>query len=220
MLAGRQAEKLAETQARCSEDGGETLIVPTDVADPDSVERLFGTIIKQYSRLDVLFNNAGVNVPEKPIDELSFEEWKQVVDINLNGSFLCARRAVSIMKAQKPQGGRIINNGSIAAHTPRPLTAAYATTKHAISGLTKSISLDGRAFDIACGQIDIGNAMSEMWDGNETSMLQADGSRASEPLIDVDHVADAMVNMVKLPLDVNVQSITVMATKMPYVGRG
>ena len=220
ILAGRQAEKLAETKEICSKDGGEILIVPTDVADPDSVERLFKTITKQYSRLDVLFNNAGINAPEKPIDELSFEEWKEVVDINLNGSFLCASRAVALMKKQKPQGGRIINNGSIAAYTPRPLTAAYAATKHAVSGLTKSISLDGRPFDIACGQIDIGNAVSEMWGDKETSMLQANGSRASEPLIDVNHVADAIVNMVNLPLDVNIQSITLMATKMPYVGRG
>ncbi|MCH2595563.1 MAG: SDR family oxidoreductase [Pirellulales bacterium] len=219
VLAGRRRHKLEETQSLCMKNGGETLVVPTDVADPDSVEQLFEQLIQQFSRLDVLFNNAGVSAPEKPIDELTFEEWKYVVDINLHGSFLCASRAVSQMKQQKPRGGRIINNGSIAAHTPRPMSVAYAATKHAITGLTKAISLDGRHFDIACGQIDIGNAESEMR-GKEASRIQANGSKVVEPVIKVKHVADAVVQIVSLPLDANIQSMTIMATKMPYVGRG
>ncbi len=220
ILSGRQRAKLEETKTLCATQGGRTVVIPADVSDPVSVKALFETASEQFARLDVLFNNAGVNAPEKTVDELSFEEWKNVVDINLNGSFLCASYAVRLMKRQKPQGGRIINNGSVAAHVPRPASVAYAATKHAISGLTKAISLDGRQNNIACGQIDIGNAASEMWEGQEASMLQADGSLVAEPLIDVKHVADAVVHMATLPLDVNIQSITVMATKMPYIGRG
>ena len=220
ILSGRRQSKLEETKALCASQGGQVIVLPSDVSDPVSVEALFEAVSQKFSRLDVLFNNAGINAPEKAIDELSFEEWKHVVDINLNGSFLCASHAVRMMKQQSPQGGRIINNGSIAAHVPRPASVAYAATKHAISGLTKAISLDGRKCNIACGQIDIGNAASEMWGGKEASMLQADGSYTAEPLIDVKHVADAVVHMAMLPLEVNIQSTTIMATKMPYIGRG
>ena len=217
-LAGRRQEALDET-AGLARDPSRMLPISTDVGDPASVDALFAQVQESYGRLDVLFNNAGVSAPEKPIDELTFEEWKYVVDINLHGSFLCASRAVSQMKQQKPRGGRIINNGSIAAHTPRPMSVAYAATKHAITGLTKAISLDGRHFDIACGQIDIGNAESEMR-GKEASRIQANGSKVVEPVIKVKHVADAVVQIVSLPLDANIQSMTIMATKMPYVGRG
>lgn len=220
VLAGRRREALDATAAKAAPYDGQLMIAPTDVADPNAVAELFKTVETHFGRLDVLFNNAGVSAPEKTIDELSYEEWKTVVDINLTGSFLCASRAFDLMRRQDPQGGRIINNGSIAAHVPRPLSAPYATTKHAITGMTKSIALDGRPFDIACGQLDIGNATSEMWDRENAHMLQADGSLAVEPLIDVQHVADSVVHMVTLPLDVNIQTMTVMATKMRYVGRG
>ena len=220
ILAGRRREALATTQDQCSAEGGQVLIVPTDIADPSAVADLFDAIRTKFGRLDVLFNNAGVNAPLEDVDALSFEAWKNVIDINLNGAFLCASQAVGMMKVQDPQGGRIINNGSVSAQTPRPQSAAYTASKHALTGLTKSIALDGRSYDIACSQIDIGNAVSEMWAGKEARMPQANGSEAIEPLIDVQHVADAVVQMATLPLDVNILTMTIMATKMPYVGRG
>ncbi len=223
VLAGRRKTQLEETASLGATGGGEMLPVSTDVADPDSVEALFAAASSKFDRVDLLFNNAGIDAPNKPIDELSVEDWQRVIDINLTGAFLCARQAVKVMKGQDPKGGRIINNGSVAAYVPRPNSAPYAASKHAITGLTKSISLDGRAHDIACGQIDIGNAASEMWlhaNQDGAQMLQADGSMAVEPIIDVKHIAEAIGYMAKLPLDANVQFITVMATKMPYVGRG
>ena len=194
--------------------------MPTDVGDPDSVKALFAAIDARFGRLDLLFNNAGSGAPAVPLDELPFETWKKVVDVNLTGPFLCTQEAFRIMKRQTPQGGRIINNGSISAHAPRPFTAPYTSTKHAITGLTKATSLDGRAWNIACGQIDIGNAATEMTERMANGVLQADGSTAVEPRMDVRHVADAVRYMASLPLDANVQTLTVMATKMPYVGRG
>ena len=219
-LAGRRVEQLEETAAQGRADGGAMLAVPTDVADADSVEALFSKIQSEFGRLDVLFNNAGIGAPPVPMDELSVDDWKAVVDINLTGSFLCARQAMKAMKAQEPKGGRIINNGSISAHAPRPFSAPYTATKHAISGLTKCISLDGRAHNIACSQIDIGNAATDMTKRMEQGVPQADGSTAIEPTMDVKHVADAVVYMASLPLDANVQFMTVMSTTMPYIGRG
>ena len=220
VLAGRRLERLEATAARKAAEGGAMLPVAADVTDPGSVEALFARAEEEFGRLDVLFNNAGLDVDAKPLDELPVEDWKLVVDTNLNGAFLCARQAIRLMKRQDPQGGRIINNGSISAHVPRPFTGAYTASKHAITGLTRSISLDGRPYDIACSQIDIGNAASEMWDGKEAHMPQANGELASEPIMDVQHVASAVVYMASLPLDANVQFMTVMATKMPYIGRG
>ena len=217
VLAGRRREPL---DATAKEGGGTTLVVETDVGDPASVDALFSKIKETFGRLDLLFNNAGTGAPAVPMDELSFAQWKTAVDTNLTGSFLCAQGAMRMMKAQKPQGGRIINNGSISAHAPRPFSAPYTATKHAITGLTKSTSLDGRAYDIACGQIDIGNAATSMTGRMASGVPQADGSLRPEPTMDPKYVADAVVYMAGLPLDTNVQFLTVMATKMPFVGRG
>jgi NAD(P)-dependent dehydrogenase (short-subunit alcohol dehydrogenase family) len=218
VLAGRRRDALDETARQTS--GGRTLSVPTDVTDPASVDALFATTKEKFGRLDLLFNNAGTGAPPVGFDELSFEQWSRVVATNLTGSFLCAQAAFRLMKAQTPQGGRIINNGSISAHAPRPNSAPYTATKHAITGLTKSIALDGRKYDIACGQIDIGNALTDMAARMANGVPQADGSIKPEPLMDVNHVASSVVYMASLPLDANVLTLTVMATKMPFVGRG
>ena len=217
-LAGRRPEPLQATASAAA--GAETLVVPCDVADPAAVERLFETTVQRFGRLDVLFNNAGGGAPAVPIDELAVEQWRAVVEANLTGSFLCARQAVKHMKRQRPQGGRIINNGSISAHAPRPNSTPYTATKHAITGLTKSLSLDGRPFNIACGQIDIGNAATEMTERMSNGIAQADGRIAVEPRMDVEHVAQAVLFMAGLPLESNVQFMTIMATHMPFVGRG
>jgi NAD(P)-dependent dehydrogenase (short-subunit alcohol dehydrogenase family) len=218
--AGRREHALRETlgSGTAMPKGG--LAVPTDVTVPESVAGLFGTVQRQWGRVDLLVNNAGMFGPMGGVDEISWADWQQVVDTNLTGAFLCAHHAVRIMKAQAPRGGRIINNGSISAHTPRPGSAAYTATKHAITGLTKSISLDGRAFDIACGQIDIGNAATDMTQQMGRGMPQADGSVAPEPTFDARHVAEAVLYMASLPLDANVQFLTIAATKMPFIGRG
>jgi NAD(P)-dependent dehydrogenase (short-subunit alcohol dehydrogenase family) len=213
VLAGRRAEELEKTAALSP---GKTLVAPTDVTDPESVKALFSRL----DRLDLLFNNAGMGAPAVPMDELTFEQWTAVVNVNLTGAFLCAQHAMRLMKTQDPRGGRIINNGSISAIAPRPNSAPYTATKHAVTGLTKSISLDGRPFDIACGQIDIGNAATEMTERMTKGILQANGTTMVEPRMDVGHVADAVVYMASLPLAANVQFMTVMATKMPLVGRG
>jgi NAD(P)-dependent dehydrogenase (short-subunit alcohol dehydrogenase family) len=220
VLAGRRAEALEETKSLAGELGRHALAVPTDVADPVAVKALFDATHAAHGRLDLLFNNAGTGAPAISMDELSFEQWKAVVDINLTGVFLCTQQAFRLMKAQSPRGGRIINNGSISAHAPRPFSAPYTATKHAITGLTKATSLDGRAHDIACGQIDIGNAASEMTQRMTTGVPQPNGTMMVEPRMDVKHVADAVVHMASLPLEANVQFMTVMATKMPFVGRG
>ena len=220
VLAGRRAEALQATVAAAGALGVNALAVPTDVTDPVAVRALFDTTAAQFGRLDLLFNNAGTGAPPVPMEELSFEQWKAVVDINLTGVFLCTQQAFRLMKAQSPRGGRIINNGSISAHAPRPFSAPYTATKHAVTGLTKASSLDGRAFDIACGQIDSGNAASEMTERMAAGILQANGQTAVEPRIDVSVVANAVVHMASLPLEANVQFMTVMATKMPYIGRG
>jgi NAD(P)-dependent dehydrogenase (short-subunit alcohol dehydrogenase family) len=217
-LAGRRKEALQATADATA--GAQTLVVPCDVADATAVERLFDATVQRFGRVDVLFNNAGTGAPAVPIDELTVEQWRTVVDANLHGSFLCARQAVRVMKRQTPQGGRIINNGSISAHAPRPNSAPYTATKHAITGLTKSLSLDGRPFGIACGQIDIGNAATEMTERMKNGIQQADGRIAVEPRMDVEHVAQAVVFMAGLPLESNVQFMTIMATNMPFVGRG
>ncbi|EMD24537.1 SDR family oxidoreductase [Amycolatopsis azurea] len=214
-LAGRRADALAETAA----GDAKALPVPTDVADPDSVAALFETVRAEWGRLDLLVNNAGVSVGGT-VDELSFADWKRTVDTNLTGMFLCAQQAVRLMKAQDPRGGRIVNNGSISAHAPRPASVAYTATKHAVTGLTKSISLDGRAWNVACGQIDIGNAATEMTLKMADGIPQADGGVKAEPTFDARHVADAVLYMAGLPLDANVQFLTVTATAMPYIGRG
>ncbi len=218
-LAGRRAAEL-EATAQAAPDPAAMLAVPTDVADPASVAALFAAVEARFGRLDVLFNNAGTGAPPVPLEDLDFEAWKRVVDVNLSGAFLCTQGAFRIMKAQDPRGGRIINNGSISAHAPRPRSVAYTATKHAITGLTRSTSLDGRAHDIACGQIDIGNAATEMTSRMAGGVPQADGTLAPEPLMDVQAVADAVVFMAGLPLEANVQFMTVMATKMPFIGRG
>ena len=221
VLAGRRVSKLEETARLASPvSRGKMVSIETDVADPESVRALFARVAQQWGRLDVLFNNAGTNAPGVPMEELTYEQWKAVVDVNLTGAFLCAQQAMRLMKAQTPRGGRIINNGSISAHAPRPNSAPYTATKHAITGLTKSISLDGRAFDIACGQIDIGNAATEMTERMAQGVPQANGTTLVEPRMDVQYVANAVVYMATLPLDANVQFMTVMATKMPFVGRG
>ena len=219
-LAGRRKEPLDETVAMAGAAGAHALAVPTNVADPLSVRALFARVNAAFGRLDVLFNNAGVGAPAVPLEDLTFEQWKNVVDINLTGVFLCTQEAIKLMKAQEPRGGRIINNGSISAHAPRPNSAPYTSTKHAITGLTKSTSLDGRKHDVACGQIDIGNAHTELAARMATGVPQANGEIAVEPLMDVRHVANAVLHMASLPLDANVQFMTVMATKMPFVGRG
>ncbi|MDH4764680.1 SDR family oxidoreductase [Pseudomonas sp. CBMAI 2609] len=220
VLAARRAEPLEALAEEARQQGGEALAVPCDVTDAASVEALFARIRDTYGRLDLLFNNAGVGAPAVPIDELELDAWHRAVNTNLTGVFLCSRAAFALMRAQTPRGGRIINNGSISAHTPRPFSAPYTATKHAVAGLTKALALDGRAFDIACGQIDIGNAATEMTERMANGVLQADGSTAVEPRMDVRHVANAVRYMASLPLDANVQTLTVMATKMPYVGRG
>jgi len=220
-LAGRRSEPLQAVVAEAKALGFDrALAVATDVSKPDSVAALFEHTRQQFGRVDVLFNNAGVGLPAGGFDELTFEQWQNVVNINLTGSFLCAQAAFRVMKAQSPQGGRIINNGSISAHAPRPNSAPYTSTKHAVTGLTKSISLDGRAFNIACGQIDIGNAVTEISARMATGTMQANGQIAIEAMMDVQHVANAVVHMASLPLEANVQFMTVMATKMPFVGRG
>ncbi len=218
VLAGRRKEQLEET-AKLGQPG-ESLVVPTDVMDPASIQALFAKTKQTYGRLDVLFNNAGIGAPPVPIEELPIEKWKQVVDTNLTGLFICVQEAFKIMKDQTPRGGRIINNGSISAHTPRPLSIAYTSTKHAVTGLTKSVALDGRAYDIACGQVDIGNAATPMTDRMVQGVLQPDGKLMPEPRMDADHVGSAVAYMASLPLDANVLFMTVMATKMPFVGRG
>src|SRR5271165_6300189 len=220
VLAGRRKDALQATALQISQRNSQTLVVPADVGDPGSVRELFAKTRQAFGRLDLLFNNAGISAPGLPLEDLSYEEWKAVVDTNLSGAFLCTQEAFKIMKNQQPRGGRIINNGSIAAHAPRPLSAPYTATKHAITGLTKATSLDGRAYDIACGQIDIGNAATEMTERMTQGVPQANGELAVEARMDVRHVADAVVHMASLPLTANVQFMTVMATKMPFVGRG
>ena len=219
-LAGRRQGPLQETAAAAGEATPRALAAPTDISDPASVRALFDKTKAAFGRLDLLFNNAGIGAWATPLEELPYEDWKAAVDINLSGAFLCTQEAFRLMKAQDPQGGRIINNGSISADRPRPNSAPYTATKHAITGLTKSTSLDGRKYDIACGQIDIGNAATEMTAGMAEGATQADGSKAIEPRMDVAHVASAVLYMASLPLDVNVQFMTIMATKMPYIGRG
>jgi NAD(P)-dependent dehydrogenase (short-subunit alcohol dehydrogenase family) len=221
-LAGRRQEPLTETAQRASAAGarGRSLIVPTDVTRPESVEALFARVQQEFGRLDLLFNNAGRGGFSVPFDELTFDQWRQVVDVNLTGMFLCAQAAFRQMKRQQPGGGRIINNGSISAASPRPHSAPYTATKHAVLGLTKSLALDGRPFDIACGQIDIGNTATPLTERMSEGVPQANGTIAPEPRFDVAHVGQAIVNMANLPLDTNVLSMTIMATKMPFVGRG
>ena len=220
VLAGRRQAPLDALADEARQRGEDALAVPCDVSDPASVAALFDAIRERYGRLDVLFNNAGRGGPPVEIDELSVEDWRAVVDINLNGVFFCTRAAFGMMKAQSPRGGRIINNGSISAHAPRPNSIAYTSTKHAINGLTKSVSLDGRKYDICCGQIDIGNAATEMAARMATGVPQANGEIVIEPLMDVELVADAVLHMANLPLSANVQFMTIMASKMPFVGRG
>ncbi len=220
VLAGRRAEPLAETVTEAGAAGSRALAVPTDVSDPASVRALFAKTKASFGRLDLLFNNAGINAPGIPLEELSYAQWSAVVDVNLTGAFLCTQEAFKLMRAQEPRGGRIINNGSISAQVPRPHSAPYTATKHAITGLTKSTALDGRKYDIACGQIDIGNAATEMTARMSAGVPQADGSTAVEPTMDAAEVGRAVAFMAGLPLDSNVQFMTVMATKMPFIGRG
>jgi len=220
VLAGRRAAELDRTASMAHPGGGRMLAVPTDVGNPDAVRALFTRTKEAFGRLDVLFNNAGIGAPGIPMEDLTFEQWSAVVGVNLTGPFLCAQEAIKLMKAQQPRGGRIINNGSISAHAPRPNSAPYTATKHAITGLTKCIALDGRKFDIACSQIDIGNAATDMTARMASGVPQADGSRRAEPVMDVQHVADAVLYMANLPLEANVLFMTVMATEMPFVGRG
>jgi NAD(P)-dependent dehydrogenase (short-subunit alcohol dehydrogenase family) len=220
VLAGRRPEALAETVARAGAVEGRVVAVPTDVTNPDSIRALFDAAKQAFGRIDLLFNNAGTGAPPVPLEDLAIDDWQRVVDVNLTGPFLCTREAFRAMKDQDPRGGRIINNGSISAHTPRPNSAPYTATKHAITGLTKSTALDGRKYNIACGQVDIGNADTEMTARMKAGVPQADGSIAAEPTIDANHVAMAVVYMASLPLDANVLFMTVMATKMPFVGRG
>ncbi len=219
-LAGRRVEELEKTASMATAGGGEMLSVGTDVADVESIRALFAKTKERFGRLDVLFNNAGMGAPPVDLEDLPVEAWKQVVDVNLTGSFICAQEAIKIMKAQQPMGGRIINNGSISAYAPRPNSVAYTSTKHAISGLTRTISLDCRKYDIACSQLDVGNADTEMGGRMKHGVPQANGEIRAEAVMDVKHVADAVVFMSELPLDANVQFMTIMATKMPFVGRG
>jgi len=218
-LAGRRVEALENTATEAGADA-QTLVVPTDVTAPDSVSHLFSQTVAAFGRLDLLFNNAGIGAPGVPLEDLTYEQWRAVVDTNLTGSFLCTQEAFKVMKHQEPQGGRIINNGSISAHVPRPNSAPYTATKHAITGLTRSTSLDGRQYNIACGQIDIGNAYTDMTSRMKGGVRQADGATTAEPTMNVEDVAQAVVYMAGLPLSANVQFMTVMATKMPYIGRG
>ena len=220
VLAGRRLEPLEMTAKEAGSFCSQALVLPTDVRDPMSIRALFTETNKRFGRLDVLFNNAGTNVPPVPLEDLTYEQWKSVLDVNLTGAFLCTQEAFQLMKNQTPRGGRIINNGSLSAHVPRPNSAPYTATKHAITGLTKSTALDGRKYDIACGQIDIGNAGAEMAPKSGEGVLQANGTVVVEPTIDVEHVASAVVYMASLPLDANVQFMTIMATKMPFIGRG
>jgi NAD(P)-dependent dehydrogenase (short-subunit alcohol dehydrogenase family) len=219
-LAGRREEALAESIAEAGSDGARALAVPTDVGDASSVANLFAKVKGAFGRLDVLFNNAGTGAPPVPFEDLKLEQWQMVVDANLTGTFLCSQEAFRIMKDQTPQGGRIINNGSISAHAPRPFSAPYTSTKHAVTGLTKAMALDGRQYDIATSQIDIGNAVTPMTERMTKGVPQANGSVEVEPRMDVAHVADAVVHIANLPLDANIQFMTVMATKMPFIGRG
>lgn len=220
VLAGRRPDPLLTVAEEIGDARGSALAVPTDVSDPQSVAALFAATEERFGRLDVLFNNAGRGARAVPMEELTFEEWQEVVGVNLTGAFLCTQHAMRLMKRQQPPGGRIINNGSLSAHVPRPYSAPYTSTKHAISGLTKATALDGRRHHIACGQIDVGNAATEMTERMAEGVLQADGSLRAEPRMDVQHVAQAVVYMAGLPLETNVLSMTVMATGMPYVGRG
>lgn len=220
VLAGRRAEELDKTAGLASPGGGRMLPIPTDVTNIDAVRSLFSKTREHFGRLDVLFNNAGMGAPPVPMEDLEPEAWRKVVDVNLSACFFCVQEAIKIMKAQTPMGGRIINNGSISAHAPRPNSVAYTSTKHAITGLTKSISLDCRKYDIACSQIDIGNADTDMGGRMKHGVPQANGEIKPEPVMDVAHVASAIVYMAELPLDANVQFMTIMATKMPFVGRG
>ncbi len=220
VLAGRRKEPIEAVAAEIRGNGGEAIAVSTDVGDPASVDGLFAETKKAYGRLDVIFNNAGINVAATPLEDLDFDKWQSVVAANLTGVFLCAQGAYRMMKEQNPQGGRIINNGSISAHTPRPNAIAYNATKHGVSGITKSVALEGRPYGIACGQIDIGNAATDMTQKMSGGVLQANGTLASEPRMNVQAVADAIVYMASLPLDANVLTMTVMATNMPFVGRG
>ena len=218
-LAGRRADRLEDT-LREAPHGTLAIAVPADVSDAGSVRELFDRVCSEFGRLDVLFNNAGVSAPGVPLEDITVQQWQSIVDVNLTGAFLCTQQAFRLMKAQRPRGGRIINNGSISAHVPRPNSAPYTATKHAITGLTKSTALDGRAFDITCGQIDIGNAETEMTRRFSGGVLQANGEVAAEPLLDLSHVVRAVLYMASLPLDANVPFMTVMATKMPFIGRG
>jgi len=220
VLAGRRANELEKTAAQAKHSDGRMLAVPTDVSKPEAVRALFSKIKEAFGRLDLLFNNAGTGAPAVPMEDLTFEQWTSAVDVNLTGAFLCAQEAIRIMKAQNPRGGRIINNGSISAHAPRPNSAPYTATKHAVTGLTKCISLDGRKYDIACGQIDIGNAATELTERMAAGIIQANGTIMPEARLDLKHVCEAVLYMANLPLDANVQFMTVMATKMPFVGRG
>lgn len=220
VLVGRRREALERTVLEAGSEGERALVVSVDVSDPAAVTALFETVKKSFGRLDVLFNNAGTSAPPVALEDLTIEQWRSVVDVNLTGAFLCTQGAFRLMKEQQPRGGRIINNGSISAYTPRPNSAPYTATKHAISGLTKSTALDGRKYDIACGQIDIGNAETEMTARMKDGVLQASGGKAVEPTMDVQNVVRAVLYMASLPLDANVLSLTVMATKMPLVGRG
>ncbi|TWT10135.1 SDR family oxidoreductase [Reyranella sp. CPCC 100927] len=220
VLTGRRKEPLEEVAAAAQASGAKTLVIPADVGDPAQVKALFAKTKEAFGRLDLLFNNAGMGAPAVPMDQLPVEQWKAVVDVNLTGSFLCAQEAMRLMKEQTPQGGRIINNGSISAHAPRPNSVAYTATKHAITGLTKCIALDGRPFDIACGQIDIGNALTPLAARMTQGVPQADGSVRAEPVMDVESVGRTIVYMATLPPDANALFVTVMATKMPFVGRG
>ena len=217
-LVGRRADALEATAMEG--EAGRSMVLPTDVSQPAAVDAAFAAVEQAHGRLDLLFNNAGMGVPAKPIDEISVEQWMAVVGVNLTGSFLCARAAFALMRRQVPGGGRIINNGSISAHAPRPGSVPYTSTKHAITGLTRSLSLDGRPFNIACSQIDIGNAATDMTERMTAGVPQANGSTMVEPRMDVRHVADMVVHMASLPPDANVQFVTVMATQMPYIGRG
>lgn len=219
-LAGRRREMLEETVKLAGANGKNALVAPTDVSKPDQVATLFAQVKEKFGRLDTLFNNAGGNAPGVPFDELPFDKWQAVVDVNLTGMFLCAQAAFRMMKEQSPRGGRIINNGSISAHVPRPGSAPYTATKHGVTGLTKTIALDGRNFDVVCGQIDIGNAISPMTERMAQGVRQANGTMAPEARMDASHVGDAVVFMANLPLDVNVHTMTIMASKMPFVGRG
>lgn len=220
VVAGRREQALQETLTTAGAPADQALAVPTDVTDPVSVERLFQQAVSTFGRVDVLFNNAGVSAPGDLLEDVRWEDWKRVVDVNLTGSFLCTQQAFRCMKTQTPMGGRIINNGSVSAWAPRPNSASYTATKHAITGLTKSTSLDGRKYNIACGQIDIGNAGTDMTSRMSAGVPQANGTTQPEPTINVQHIADAVIYMARLPLDANVQFMTVMATSMPLVGRG